>query len=56
VIDDLPAELADLKGGSAQNAIPREAFAVIALTRTAKASCVRWSRAAKANSNSTGRF
>jgi dipeptidase D len=31
VIDDLPAELADLKGGSAQNAIPREAFAVIAL-------------------------
>ena len=31
VIDELPAELADLKGGSAQNAIPREAFAVIAL-------------------------
>jgi dipeptidase D len=27
----LPAELADMKGGSAQNAIPREAFAVIAL-------------------------
>jgi dipeptidase D len=33
VIDELPAELADLKGGSAQNAIPREAFAVIALDR-----------------------
>jgi dipeptidase D len=31
VIDELPAELADMKGGSAQNAIPREAFAVIAL-------------------------
>jgi len=33
VLDELPAELADLKGGSAQNAIPREAFAVIALDR-----------------------
>jgi len=31
VIGELHAELADLKGGSAQNAIPREAFAVIAL-------------------------
>ena len=31
VLAELPAELADLKGGSAQNAIPREAFAVIAL-------------------------
>ena len=31
VIDELPAELADLQGGSAQNAIPREAFAVITL-------------------------
>jgi dipeptidase D len=31
VIDELPAELAEMKGGSAQNAIPREAFAVIAL-------------------------
>ncbi len=31
VIGELPAELADLKGGSAQNAIPREASAVIAL-------------------------
>jgi dipeptidase D len=31
VINELPAELADMKGGSAQNAIPREAFAVIAL-------------------------
>jgi dipeptidase D len=31
VIDELSVELADLKGGSAQNAIPREAFAVIAL-------------------------
>jgi dipeptidase D len=33
VIDELPAELADMKGGSAQNAIPREAFAVVALDR-----------------------
>jgi dipeptidase D len=31
VINELSAELADLKGGSAQNAIPREASAVIAL-------------------------
>jgi dipeptidase D len=31
LINELPAELGDLKGGSAQNAIPREAFAVIAL-------------------------
>jgi dipeptidase D len=30
-IGELPAELADLKGGSAQNAIPREAFAVVTL-------------------------
>jgi dipeptidase D len=34
VLAELPAELADLKGGSAQNAIPREAFAVIALDST----------------------
>lgn len=33
VIDELSAELADLRGGSAQNAIPREASAVIALDR-----------------------
>ena len=33
VIDELPAELADMKGGSAQNAIPREAVAVIALEK-----------------------
>ena len=31
LIDEFPAQLGDLKGGSAQNAIPREAFAVIAL-------------------------
>ncbi len=31
VFGEMPAGLADLKGGSAQNAIPREAFAVIAL-------------------------
>jgi dipeptidase D len=31
VIGELHVELGDLKGGSAQNAIPREAFAVIAL-------------------------
>lgn len=31
MIAELPAELADLNDGSAQNAIPREAFAVIAL-------------------------
>jgi dipeptidase D len=31
VMDELPAELAELKGGSAHNAIPREAFAVLAL-------------------------
>jgi len=36
VINELPAELADLKGGSAQNAIPREAFAVIALDQDRK--------------------
>jgi dipeptidase D len=31
LINELPAELGDLKGGSAQNAIPREASVVIAL-------------------------
>ena len=31
VIAELPAELAEMKGGSAQNAIPREASAVVAL-------------------------
>jgi dipeptidase D len=31
VIGELPAELAEMKGGSAQNAISREAYAVIAL-------------------------
>jgi len=31
IVAELSAELADLKGGSAQNAIPREAFAVITL-------------------------
>jgi len=36
VIDELPAELAHLKGGSAQNAIPREASAVIALAQDHK--------------------
>jgi len=35
-IGELPAELADLKGGSAQNAIPREAFAVIALDQSSE--------------------
>ncbi|PSH04390.1 MAG: aminoacyl-histidine dipeptidase [Acidobacteria bacterium] len=29
VLEQLPAELADLKGGSAHNAIPREAFAIL---------------------------
>ena len=33
VIGELTAKLADLKGGSAQNAIPREAFAVIVLNQ-----------------------
>lgn len=31
LIDELPVEIADMKGGSAQNAIPREAFATIVL-------------------------
>lgn len=31
LLDKLPVELADLKGGSAQNAIPREAYAVVVI-------------------------
>jgi dipeptidase D len=31
VLDSLPVEIAEISGGSAQNAIPREAFAVIAM-------------------------
>jgi dipeptidase D len=35
-LDELPIELADIKAGSAQNAIPREAFAVVLLDDNAK--------------------
>ncbi len=36
-MDQLPLEIADIKGGSAQNAIPREAFAVVVLDRESEA-------------------
>lgn len=35
-MDELAVEIADIKGGSAQNAIPREAFAVVVLDDSAK--------------------
>lgn len=35
-IDELSIEVADIKGGSAQNAIPRETFAVVVLDDSAK--------------------
>ena len=31
LLDKVPVEIADMKGGSAQNAIPREAYAVVVI-------------------------
>ena len=51
VLDELPAELADMNGGSAQNAIPREASAVVvARSRIAKATEASGRAAAKTSS------
>ena len=42
LLEKLPVEVADLAGGSARNAIPREAFAVIALDAAKERELNRW--------------